>query len=228
MKKILTIALALPLFAFVHTAEAQILSPIFGQTDKAVLTLNDGTVIEGYNRLTLDFGAVVGISETTNGSFKTYYSKDIKSLDLYPRTGDAIHYETTLATRFNSAFAGGRVSIHSIPLILQVVFEGENVTGYVLDMDTNDEENTYKRTYYYYYKVKDAEFAEIYWEKDSNMLLQSGPGMKKQLKKEFSAWPEVVNWIDSKEYKPKAFTKNPLIVLEILDTVLDKAASAGK
>lgn len=211
-----------------YNAEAQELVPIFGHTDKAVLTLNDGTVINGYNRLTLDFGAVVGISEKSNGTITTYKSADIKSLDLFPRKGEPKHYETTRATLVNTAFAGIKEpKFHPYPLLLQVVFQGKYVTGYVLDMDTPDEDNTSKRTYLYYYKVNGTGWAEIYWEKDSNQFMQGGPGMKKQLKKEFSQWPDVAVWFDTKEYSGKKFTRNPLMVLEVLDSVLARDAESA-
>lgn len=218
------------LLGFSLPSRAQIIAPIFGTTDKAVLTLKDSTVVRGYNRLTLDFGAVVGISETPNGRFKTFASPDILSLDLepYPYKGQIKHYETTRATMTNSAFAGGKVMLHPIPLLLQVAYEGENVTGYLLEMQMSEDEGEQISQFYYYYKCKGAEFAEIFWEKKSNQFWQSGAGMKNELKKDFQAWPAVVEWLDSKEYKSRQFTKNPFIILEVLDRAISEAPSSGE
>lgn len=187
---------------------------------KVILTLNDGTVINGFLKGDL-MGDKIKVSETFKGKGKKYSTPDIKSLVFPPTESDEreltfvpvmIHDNHELVNRNPKT-----------PRLLMKVYETERMIGYVApaeDFSFTPTMMTYWNSLKYFYHVKGEQRAYSYWKVVVNAKVI---GLKKMLKKCFKRFPHVQDYIESKAFKSKEFFDTP----EILMPVVDEAIKMG-
>lgn len=230
MKKLLFI-ISLMVFSFALSANAK--KPKEKVTwPKAVLTLNDGTVLNGYLRTDIYF--IMNnflFSETEEGKSVKYKNDAVKSLII--KDGFKDGKDMTLIP-LKMYFREGK-QILKTPILAVQVFQGKHVKGYV--RPTSFENTTTSRTFsgimssntinetgcrnYLYNVDKDSMINMPYWfyrpGKDKPKNLKSN---FKDLKKTFEKYPQVIEAIEKQGITAEQISDNPLILLEILDKSL--------
>jgi len=187
---------------------------------KVILTLNDGTVIEGFLKGDI-MGDKIKVSEKFNGKSKKYSTTDIRSLVFPPTESDARELRFIPVMVHDNHELMGRNPKN--PRLLMKVYETERMIGYISpaeDYSFTPTVITSWNSLKYYYQVKGDKRAYTYWKVVVNAKVI---GLKKMLKKCFKRFPYVKNYIDSKEFNSKEFFKNP----EILMPVVDEALKSG-
>lgn len=186
---------------------------------RIVLTLKDGSLVNGYIRTSLmDGKSSVGVSETPKGSFKEYQAADVQSL-VYPATQedpDEVVYVPEKALKNTPNLLNKKGKEFKKPVFLRLIFEGKTITGYILPVvlsTTNATTTTYYNSAQYYYKVKGEEIARPYWLDQKGITI----GGKKALKFYFKGHPAVVDYFDSEEFDYKEFNQHPETLLPVLD-----------
>ena len=187
---------------------------------KVIVTLNDGTVIEGFLKGDI-MGDKIKVSEKFNGKAKKYSTTDIKTLVFPPTESDErelvfipvmVHDNHELLNRNPKN-----------PRLLMKVYETDRMIGYISpaeDFSFSPTMISYWNSMKYYYQVKGEQRAYTYWKVVVNAKVL---GLKSMIKKCFNRFPHVKDYIDSKAFDGKAFQKNP----EILMPIVDEAIKAG-
>ena len=199
---------------------------------KAVLTLNDGTVLNGYLRTDIyfiDFNIL--FSETEDGKSVKYKNEDVKSLvvkDCFEEGKDATFVPIYL-------YFSSMKKIIKHPFLVIKVFQGKHVKGYI--RPTHFENSTtsisftgvmssstiyQSGTRQYIYNVdSDSTMNRVYW---LHRLVNGKPkylkSQMKDLKKEFAKYPQLLEAINEQGITAEQVSDNPIILLEILDKSL--------
>lgn len=194
-----------------------------GEDDfKVILSLKDGSVINGYIRTSLMGGAMkVGISETPKGSYYLYETKDIESL-VYPALKEGqkeVRYVPSRALK-KVATLISKSKEYKAEVLLRPVYKGEKVTGYVLPCVASTTISAtmtyYTNTYQYLYKIEGEEVAVPYWFADTGIVA----GLKAALKLLFKDFPEIIEMVDNGQIDRKEFIEHPEMMMPILNDVL--------
>ena len=225
MKKLFYI-LFLMVFSFAITANAKkpkekVVWP------KAVLTLKDGTVLNGYLQNDIHFMKKnIYFCETQNGKDVKYKIEDIKSLEVENALQDG-KKRTFILIDDNPKFQ----------FLATEVFKGKHVTGYMEPyafdntttsrtftgiMSTN---TTYLGCRAYHYMVDGGKHV-YYWnlfESEKINAKREKYSQKKLLKKiseKFKDYPAVAEEVEKRGLTAEQIHENPTILLEILDKSL--------
>lgn len=199
---------------------------------KAVLTLNDGTVLNGYLRIDIhDTGNYILFSETEDGKKTKYKNETIKSLFVKDCLGEGKDV-TLLPVKFY--FREGKQILKNPVLAIQV-FQGKHVKGYmrptVFDHTTTNRSfsgivSTFsveeKGCWDYLYNVdSDNTINMPYWfyrpGKDKPRNLKSNFNA---LKKTFEKYPQLLEIIEKQGITAEQISDDPIMLLEILDKTL--------
>ena len=191
---------------------------------KAVLTLNDGTVLNGYLRNDIHFmKKKIYFSETENGKDVKYPIVNIKSLEVDNALQDG-KKRTFILIDDDPKF----------PFLATEIFKGKHVTGYMEPfafdntttsrsfggiMSTN---TTYLGCRAYHYTVDGGKYV-YYWmlfESEKVNAKREKYSQKKLLKKikdKFKDYPVVAEEVEKRGLTAERIHENPTILLEILD-----------
>lgn len=97
---------------------------------RVVLTLKDGTVVDGYIRSSLnDCASSVKVSSGYNGALTTYKAADLVSL-VYPATVSDPQDIVWRPVFLKRKFSAKKEKMSKSPVLLRVVDNGDNVTYY--------------------------------------------------------------------------------------------------
>lgn len=190
---------------------------------KVRVTKADGTVFEGYNETNFKNYfrpkvTTISVSDEYKGTPVKYKSSEIKRLefvslmnDSLPLIFDAVKASLAMPNQFNK-----NPKPNKEPVMLRLIYEGENVTGYAMpckDITNVPSMTRVVYTWKYFYKTKDSDVAKAYWIDVDDII----PGMKKVMKFYFREFPELVKMVDEKKLTPKEFREHPAMVLPLMD-----------
>lgn len=187
---------------------------------KVILTLNDGTVIEGFLKGDI-MGDKIKVSEKFKGNSKKYATTDIKSLVFPPTESDQSELTFVPVMVYDFCELTGKKP--KSPRLLMKVYETERMIGYISpaeDFSFTPTMMSYWNSTKYYYYIKGEQRAYAYWK---IIVKAKVIGLKKMLKGRFKRLPFVQDFIDSKSFYSKEFFKSP----EILMPVVDEALKSG-
>ena len=199
---------------------------------KAVLTLNDGSVLNGYLRTDIFFiGNNFLFSETEDGKSVKYKNEDVKSLVV--KDGLEKGKDATLVPIYMYWRAAKKILKH--PSLAIQVFQGKHVKGYIRPCYFED--STTSRSFtgimssstryqsgcrqYIYNVDSDNTINNEFW---FYRLVNGKPkylnSMMKDLKKEFKKYPKFLEEIEKQGITAEQVSDNPIMLLEILDKTL--------
>ena len=199
---------------------------------KAVLTLNDGTVLNGYLRTDIyfiDFDFL--FSETEEGKSVKYKNETVKSLLVKDCFGEG--KDVTLVPIYQYWRQAKKILKH--PSLAIQVFQGKHVKGYM--RPTHFENSTTSRSFtgvmssstsyqsgcwqYFYNVDSDSTINMKYWfYRQVNGKPKYLKQQTKELKKTFEKYPQVLEAIEKQGITAEQISDNPVILLEILDKSL--------
>ena len=202
---------------------------------KAVLTLNDGTVLNGFLRNNLHFdGSFVMFSDTEDGKKVKYKNETIKSLCVKDYLGegkDANFIPLILYWREGKRF-------FKTPSLAIQIYQGKHVKGYmspssfdhtstnrsftgVITSNTNIEADLWD---FIFYVDSDSTRYCPYWtyrpEPVNPKFARYMKYTMRNMKKDFKAYPQVLEEIEKQGLTAEQINKAPIILLEILDKSL--------
>ena len=196
---------------------------------KAVLTLNDGTVLNGYLRTDIRFmQKYVLFSETEEGKDVKYKNEAIKSLVVKNCFGDG--KETTFVPV--KLYWTEAKKILKTPVLAIQNYQGKHVKGYMYPTFFDDTrtsinagvmQNTsmFSGVWWYLYNVDSDNTRNIkYWDYLSNRKPQSLKTRLKRMNKDFKEYPQVREVVEKQGLTAEQISKNPTILLGILDKSL--------
>ena len=225
MKKLLII-IFLMVFSFAITANAKkpkekVVYP------KAVLTLKDGTVLNGYLQNDIHFMKKnIYFSETQNGKDVKYKIVDIKSLVVDNALQDG-KQRTFILVDDNPDYQ----------FLATVIFKGKHVTGYMepfaFDNSTHSRSFTgiwtnvesYLDCRAYHYTVDGGKHV-FYWRLFENKKFNdkrekySQKKLLKHIQNKFNDYPAVADEVEKRGITAEQIHEDPTILLEILDKSL--------
>ena len=221
MKNLLPI-LFLMVFSFAITANAKKPKVVW---PKAVLTLKDGTVLNGYLRNDIHFMKKnICFSETQNGKDVKYKIVDIKSLVVDNALQDG-KKRTFILIDDDPKF----------PFLATVVFKGKHVTGYMepYAFENNTTSRTFTGIMYYantiysgcraYHYTIDGGKHIYYWNLFESKKINdkrekySQKKLLNKISKKFKDYPAVAEEVEKRGLTAEQIHENPTILLEILD-----------
>ena len=221
MKNLLPI-LFLMVFSFAITANAKKPKVVW---PKAVLTLKDGTVLNGYLRNDIHFMKKnICFSETQNGKDVKYKIVDIKSLVVDNALQDG-KKRTFILIDDDTKF----------PFLATVVFKGKHVTGYMepYAFENNTTSRTFTGIMYYantiysgcraYHYTIDGGKHIYYWNLFESKKINdkrekySQKKLLNKISKKFKDYPAVAEEVEKRGLTAEQIHENPTILLEILD-----------
>ena len=227
MKKLLFI-IFLIVFSFAITANAKkpkekIVWP------KAVLTLKNGTVLNGYLRTDIHFmQKCVLFSETEEGKNVKYKNETIKSLVVKNCFGDG--KEATFIPI--KLYWSDQKKIAPKPILAIQNYQGKHVKGYMYPTFFDDTrtsinagvmQNTsmYSGEWWYLYNVDSDNTLNVsFWDYSYSRKPKSLKSRLKDMKKDFKKYPQVYETVEKQGLTAEQISENPTILLEILDKSL--------
>ena len=196
---------------------------------KCELILNDGKKVEGWlvKEKSASYGpnmvknatdvVVASSAESKDGT--NYNADDVKEMKLTDEaSGESLVYKSLHAVK---AFTMPK-SMSPSPkrYFWLVMYEGKKVTGYISTATTRVitgvRSSFTERSLPFSYSVDGDNIAVTYHVPMGGTVV----GKQADLKRMFERFPQMVEYIDSKEFDLKAFKKNPFILLEKLDQIL--------
>ena len=223
MKK-LFFTIFLMVFSFAITANAKKPKVVW---PKAVLTLKDGTVLNGYLQNDIHFmKKYIYFSETQNGKDVKYKIVDIKSLEVDNALQDG-KKRTFILIDEDPTFQ----------YLATVIYKGKHVTGYMepfaFDNSTHSRSFTgiwtnitvYLDCRAYHYMVDSGKHV-YYWmlfeDKKINSKREkySQKKLLKKIKDKFKDYPAVAEEVEKRGLTAEQIHEDPTILLEILDKSL--------
>ncbi len=185
--------------------------------------LADGTEIEGYNETSFTnfmfpWVTEVKLADTFKGESKKYSSDELKAVWFTSLGEDSIPkiYHSIKAQKSLPNLLRKNPKPYKKPVFLRLVYNGENVKGYirpVADYTHTPSMSISTYTYIIYYLTKDSDVAVAYWCETGDLV----PAMKKVMKFYLREFPELVEMVEKGELKPRDFRDNPAIVLPLMD-----------
>lgn len=185
--------------------------------------LADGTEIEGYcetafTNFMFPWVTEVKLADTFGGEPRTYSSEELKAVwftkvgeDSVPKIYHAVRAQKSMPNLFKK-----NPKPYKKPAFLRLVYNGENVKGYVrpvADYTHTPSMSISTYTYMIYYLTKDSDVAVAYWCETGDLV----PAMKKVMKFYLREFPELVEMVNKGELTPNDFRDNPAIVLPLID-----------
>lgn len=196
---------------------------------KAVLTLKDGTVLNGYLRTDIHFmQKCVLFSETEEGKDVKYKNETIKSLVVKNCFGDG--KETTFIPV--KLYWREAKKILKTPVLVIQNYKGKHVKGYMYPTFFDDTrtsinagvmQNTsmYSGEWWYLYNVDSDNTKNIsYWDYSYSRKPKSLKNRLKSMSKDFKEYPQVCEAVEKQGLTIEQISENPTILLEILDKSL--------
>ena len=196
---------------------------------KAVLTLKDGTVLNGYLRTDIHFmQKCVLFSETEEGKDVKYKNETIKSLVVKNCFGD--DKETTFIPV--KLYWREAKKILKTPVLVIQNYKGKHVKGYMYPTFFDDTrtsinagvmQNTsmYSGEWWYLYNVDSDNTKNIsYWDYSYSRKPKSLKNRLKSMSKDFKEYPQVCEAVEKQGLTIEQISENPTILLEILDKSL--------
>ncbi len=200
---------------------------------RVVLTLKDGTVINGYLRTALmPDKRTVGIGEAPKGKYMKYANSDIESLVL---PASAENPEALTFIPVKDRFAE-RKKPNKEPSLMVKTFEGKHVTGYrfptISDFTVSGgypggaQVTTTRITGIWGFscRVEGEEAAVSYWynSPEGGRILVNPDAYLKQLGKRFDKYPELIDALRKENLDKAAIRQRPEAVLEVLDRIIEE------
>ena len=224
MKKLLFI-IFLMVFSFAITANAKKPKIVW---PKAMLTLKDGTVLNGYLQNDIHFMKKnIYFSETQNGKDVKYKIENIKSLEVEnalqdgkKRTFILIDDNPEFQFLATELFKGKHVVGYMQPYAFENTVTSRTFTGIPYVANTN-----YSGCRAYYYMVDGGKHV-YYWnlfESEKINAKREKYSQKKLLKKiseKFKDYPTVAEEVEKRGLTAEQIHEDPTILLEILDKSL--------
>lgn len=224
MKKLLFI-IFLMVFSFAITANAKKPKIVW---PKAMLTLKDGTVLNGYLQNDIHFMKKnIYFSETQNGKDVKYKIENIKSLEVEnalqdgkKRTFILIDDNPEFQFLATELFKGKHVVGYMQPYAFENTVTSRTFTGIPYVANTN-----YSGCRAYYYMVDGGKHV-YYWnlfESEKINAKREKYSQKKLLKKiseKFKDYPAVAEEVEKRGITAEQIHEDPTILLEILDKSL--------
>ena len=158
------------------------------------------------------------LTYTYKGETKKYSSEELKAVWFTKVGCDSIPkiYESVRAQKRMSSIWNKKPKAYKKPVFLRLIYNGENVKGYIRPMTDFTHGQTMSvrtNTYMFYYLTKDSDVAVAYWYDSCDFI----PAMRKVMKFYFREFPELVEMVENKELTPKEFRSNSTIVLPLMD-----------
>lgn len=185
--------------------------------------LADGTQVEGYNETALLNFMRPWVTEVcmtdSLGTTKTCYSSDeLKTVWFVKGAQDSIPvvYQSVKAQKRLPHLLNKNPKPYKKPVFLRLIYNGENVKGYIrpwLDYTAAKTINVSNYTYMFYYLTKDSDVAVAYWDGTNDIT----PAMRKVMKFLLREFPDLVEMVDDGTLTPEMFRQNPAIVLPLID-----------
>ncbi len=185
--------------------------------------LADGTEIEGYNETVFTnfmrpWVTEVKLADTYKGETKTYSSEELKAVWFTAVGKDSVPhiYESVKAQKSMPNLLNKKPKPYKKPVFLRLIYNGENVKGYVRPVADYTHGRTMSvstYTYMIYYLTKDSDVAVAFWCETGDIV----PAMRKVMKFYLREFPELVEMVENKELTPNEFRDNPAIVLPLMN-----------
>lgn len=182
-------------------------------SDRVILTLKDGTVIEGYLKSDIAGKQIKVAQGSYKGKTRKYRLEDIRSL-AFPGdgSGEATVYEPVMV--LNDA---GK-QVRSLRLLTRV-YDSPWLAGYTAPytgwgIDALDHPMRFT-TILYYYQVKGEDAAVNYW--DLQWADQGTYMVKTFLSITFKHYPSLVQQVNGRDFDFSAFVNDPKVLLPMLD-----------
>lgn len=195
---------------------------------KAVLTLNDGTTLNGYLRTDIHFmQKQILFSETEEGKDVKYQNETIKSLfvkDCFGEGKDATFVPVKL-------YFSAQKKVLKKPVLAIQNFQGKHVKGYMYPTFFDDtrtsinggimqSHSTYSGDWWWLYNVdSDSTRNRIYWDVD-NRKPRTLKSRLKDMDKDFKEYPQVRQEVEKRGLTVEQIKEDPRILLDILDKSL--------
>lgn len=189
--------------------------------------LVDGTEIDGYNETALQnfmrpWVTEVCLSDSVGKGKNCYNSDELKVVWFTQLGADSIPmvYHAVKAQKRLPHLLNKNPKPYKKPVFLRLIYDGENVKGYIrpwLNQTLGNTMNVYNQTYMFYYLTKDSDIAVAYWDGTNDVT----PSMRKVMKFFLREFPALVEMIDKGELTPEMFRSNPAIVLPLIDKTYD-------
>ena len=223
MRKSLLLSLLIVLLCAL-TASAKKASTI-----KCELILNDGKKVEGWLvkdksetygpymvKNVTDF-VVATSRESKEGT--SYNADDVKEIKLTNEvSGESLEYKSLYAVK--SFTMPKSMTPSPKRYFWLVVYKGKKVTGYISTASnrvvTGVMSSYTERSLPFSYSVDGDDIAVTYHVPMDGTVI----GKQADLKRMFERFPQICEYIDSKDFSLKAFKRNPLILLEKLDEIV--------
>ena len=230
MKKLLLFCLLVFSFAMCATAKEP-----KGESSwpKIVLTLNDGTVLKGYLRNNLHLESTyVMFSDTEDGKKVKYKNEAVKSLFAKDFLGEG---KDATFIPLKICWGSGK---SKIPFLVIQIYQGKHVKGYmrptsfdhsstnrsftgVVTSTTSIEPNLWD---FIYNVDSDSTRNRSYWlyrpEPINPKYARYLKYTMRNMKKDFKAYPQVLEEIEKQGLTAEQINKDPKILLDILDKSL--------
>lgn len=185
--------------------------------------LADGTEIEGYNETSFTnfmfpWVTEVKLADTYKGATRKYTSEELKTVWFTSVGEDSVPkiYESVKAQKSLPNLLKKNPKPYKKPVFLRLIYNGENVKGYIRPVADYTHARTMSvstYTYMIYYMTKDSDVAVAYWCETGDIV----PAMRKVMKFYLREFPALVEMVENKELKPDEFRRNPAIVLPLMD-----------
>ncbi len=195
---------------------------------KAVLTLNDGTTLNGYLRTNIHFmQKQVLFSETEEGKDVKYKNETIQSLVVKDCFGDSTE-ATFVPVKLYDVY---KKKIPRKPILAIPHYQGKHVKGYLYPTFFDDtrtsissgvmqSHSTYSGVWLWLYNVdSDSTRNRVYW----NLPTRKPRSLKSRLKeitKDFKEYPQVREEVEKQGLTVEQIDEDPRILLDILDKSL--------
>lgn len=181
--------------------------------DRMILTLNDGSVIEGYLKGDI-MGKEVKVAQGSYGNkARKYRLEDITTL-AFPGIGgaDTIVYEPVMVLK------DAKKRSRSLRLLTRF-YDSPCLAGFTapytaMGIDALDHPMRFT-TVLYYYQVKSEGVAVQYW--DHQLAGQGTYTVKNFLSVTFKHYPSIVQVVNGKDFDHRAFLNDPKLLMPILD-----------
>ena len=220
------IVLLLAIFMFSISAHARITKDQM-VCHKAVLTLNDGTVMNGYLRTDIQFmRSYVLFSRTEVGEKSKYRNDTIKSLFVRDCLGKGVDATFVPIKLYKKGKKKGTTAVLAIP-----DYRGKHVRGYMCptffdatrtSAASQEMRNAYTGVWWGVYNVDaDSTRNRIYWDYASQRKQpKSLKACLKELDKNFKGYPQVREAVERQGITVEQIDRDPTVLLEILDKSL--------
>ena len=190
------------------------------------LTLNDGTVIDGFLRSDLhNAGGKVSVSVNPDGKKMSYKISEINSLNVTDSDSENVMY---IPIHIWDSYSK---KVDKNPYLATICFKGNHVTGYRMPAQyirssaavpsSNFQSYSWKyEAWFFCYKTDDNDIIKIFY---TYIPVKKAPNLKsiiKDARKNFKEYPVVAENIENEGITAEEIIDNPCVMLEILDKSL--------